>query len=373
MSSILVLADRRADRELLTTVLRYANHNVHPVASGDEALRVAHDERPDLIFTDTVMPSKNGVAFVRRLRDDPEIGATAVVFCSAGPLGDRVTRIAAAGGTAYLVAKSSDPRTIIRTVNQILGVPPPPAGPVGAGEFDREQLRVLNERLVQKIDALEAANDQRRQLVGHLIAVHEEEKRKIADEIHDDSIQAVLAIGMRLDVLIQQGGESRPQLERLRGMAAEAVVGLRRLLIDLQPVDLGGRGLASALAVHLEQARDEDGVAYHLENALEHQVTEPARTVLYRAAREALANARTHAGASRIDVVLQERDGGFAVMVRDDGKGFAAEHALRARPGHLGLPALLERVEMAGGSLRLDSRPGGGSTVEVWVPQPDAA
>ena len=372
MSLILVLADRPADRELLTTVLRYANYDVHPVATVQEALRVTRDERPDLIVVDIAMPSRSASAFVRCLRNDSHVGATAVVFCSADDLEDEVTRLAAACGVSLFVSQSSDPLAIIQAVGEILGPPRTPPGPKAADEFDREQLRGLNGKLVEKISELEATNHERRKLVGQLLTAHEAERREIAEDIHDDSIQAVLAIGMRLDVLIQEGRESRLQLEQLREMVGGAVMGLRRLLIDLQPVDVGGQGLANALAIHLEQAREEDGLAYHLENSLQHEPAEPARTVLYRAAREALTNARKHAGASRIIVVLKEQDGGFAVMVRDDGQGFAPEHALRVRPGHLGLPALRERIEIAGGSLRIDSRPGAGSEVEVWLPQPEA-
>jgi signal transduction histidine kinase len=239
--------------------------------------------------------------------------------------------------------------------------------------MDGEPLRLVNEKLVQRISELEAANDDRRVLVGQLITAHEDERRSIAESIHDDSIQGVLAISMHLDSLIQNGGGRQAQLEELREMAAQAVAGLRRLLVDLHPVDIQHQGLAQAVAIHLEQARDEDGLAFDLDNALERQPPEPVRTVLYRAAREAVANVRKHAGACRIDVVLKERDGGFAVMVCDDGTGFAPDQALRVRPGHLGLPALRDRVEMAGGSLTLDSRPGTGSLVEVWLPHPETA
>ena len=77
MSSILVLADRPADRDLLATVLRYANYGVHPVATVQEALRVAREERPDLIVADIAMPSTSCSAFMWRLRNDPHSGATA--------------------------------------------------------------------------------------------------------------------------------------------------------------------------------------------------------------------------------------------------------------------------------------------------------
>jgi signal transduction histidine kinase len=373
MSSILVLDDRLAYRELLATVLRYADYDVHALASGDEALQVARDERPDLIITDIVMPSMSGYEFVRRLRQDPDVGDTTVAFCTADHLDEEVGRLAAACGVSHFISNPSDPRAIIQTVGEILGSAAV-LGPEDDGDFgfDREQLHLLVDKLIEKVRELDAANLERRRLVGQLITTHEDERRGIAESIHDGSIQAVLAVGMRLETLIRNGNETPSALEELRVMVADAADGLRGVLIDLQPVDIGREGLANALAIQLEQARDEDGLAYDFDNTLEHQPAEPAQTVLYRAAREALTNVRKHAGASRVHLVLEEHDGGFVLTVQDDGGGFAPEQALRVRPGHLGLPALRERVETAGGWLRLDSRPGAGSKLNVWLPRRDA-
>jgi signal transduction histidine kinase len=99
------------------------------------------------------------------------------------------------------------------------------------------------------------------------------------------------------------------------------------------------------------------------------------RTLLYRVGREAVANVRKHARASRVDVHLDDDREGFSLTVHDDGKGFDAEQGLRVRHGHLGLPAMREQVEITGGRLRLDSRPGTGTELQVWLPDlelPDA-
>jgi signal transduction histidine kinase len=90
--------------------------------------------------------------------------------------------------------------------------------------------------------------------------------------------------------------------------------------------------------------------------------------LLYRVAQEAITNIRKHAHARRVDVLLTDQDGGFLVRIADDGVGFAAPDTLQSARGHLGVSAMRERVEMAGGWCQLRSLPGDGTTVEFWVP-----
>jgi signal transduction histidine kinase len=373
VSSILVLDDRAADRELLTTLLGHAGYDMREAATGDEALRLAGAERPDLIITDILMPSMNGFEFVRRLRSDPLTNSIPVVFCTANYLEDEMKKLAAACGVSHFILKPSDPEAIVSTVGDVLGSTRTLPRPLGNTEFDREQLRLLNDKLVEKVGELEVANAERRKLIGQLVEAHEDERKRIAGELHDDTIQAVLALGMRLDMLAQRAipPEIASTLEQLRKEAALAVEGLRRLLFDLQPVELASQGLATGLEVCLEQARETDGLMHGLVDRTTREPSEATRTLLYRAGREALANVRKHADASRVEVLLDEHGEGYSLVVRDDGKGFDPEQGLRVRPGHLGLPAMRERVEMAGGRLTVTSRFGTGAALEVWLPELD--
>jgi signal transduction histidine kinase len=90
--------------------------------------------------------------------------------------------------------------------------------------------------------------------------------------------------------------------------------------------------------------------------------------MIYRIAQELLINVRKHAQATAVEVTLMTRDGRHVVRVRDDGVGFNVPDALRARPGHLGLAALTERLERVEGVLRVESTPGAGATVEFEIP-----
>ena len=370
MNSILVLDDRAADRELLATVLGLAGYSVREASTGHEALAAALDEPTELVITDIPMPMMNGYEFVRRLRGDPRTATIPVAFCTANHETDEVRQLAAACGVSHFIAKPSDPETIVRTVGEVLGcvrtLPEP-----GVGEdFDREQLRVLNDKLVQKVAELEAANAERRKLVGQLINAHEEERKRIVGNLHDDPVQAVVALRMRLETLAAR--TTQPELARelgaLRDDAAAAAERLRRLLFEIQPLELEAGEVGMALRVSLERARVETGLAYGFDDLTTRRPSQPVRTLLTRVGREALTNVRKHAEASRVDMKLDEDSEGFALEVRDDGKGFDAEQCLRVRSGHLGLPALREQIELSGGHLTLESRPGAGSALQVWLP-----
>jgi signal transduction histidine kinase len=373
VNSILVLDDRPADRELLTTLLGHAGYDVREASTGEEALELARAERPDLIITDILMPSMNGFEFVRRLRSDSQTNTIPVIFCTANYVEGEVKKLATASGVSHFILKPSEPETIVSTVGDVLGSTRTLPRFVAGEEFDREQLSLLNDKLVQKVGELEVANAERRKLIAQLVKAHEDERKRIAGELHDDTVQAVLAVAMRLDVLAQRAlaPEIASALERLQKEAARAVEGLRRLLSDLQPVELASQGLATGLEVCLEQAEEKDGLMHGLVDRTTREPSEATRTLLYRAGREALANVRKHADASRVEVLLDEHGDGYSLVVRDDGKGFDPEQGLRVRPGHLGLPAMRERVEMAGGRLTVTSRSGTGAALEVWLPDLD--
>jgi PAS domain S-box-containing protein len=209
----------------------------------------------------------------------------------------------------------------------------------------------------------------RRSLLAHLVAAGEEERARIADDIHDDSIQAITAAGMRLQILRRSLNDP----EQLRLLAEFertiqlSISRLRHLLFELRPPVLDNEGLSAALATYLDESGKDASTEYVLEDGLTTQPAPETRTILYRIVQEALVNTRKHAAASRVTVTLQERDGGVAVTVADDGAGFAVDGATPL-PGHLGLRAMRERAALAGGTFSIESQPGSGTTVEVWVP-----
>ena len=212
--------------------------------------------------------------------------------------------------------------------------------------------------------------ERERSLLAHLVHAGEEERGRIAAGIHDDSIQAITAAGMRLQIL-RRSLDDPEQLELLAELEKTiklSIARLRHLLFELRPPELDTAGLAAALELYLSETQNEGPTHHVFEDKLSARPPAEACTILYRIAQEVLANVRKHAEAANATVVLEERDEGYAIRVSDDGIGFDPGD-VKPVPGHLGLAALQERATLAGGWLRIDSAPGEGATVEVWIPK----
>jgi PAS domain S-box-containing protein len=209
---------------------------------------------------------------------------------------------------------------------------------------------------------------ERRALLAHLVDAGEEERARIAMDIHDDSIQAITAAGMRLQILRRRldDPEQLKLLDELERTIQLAISRLRHLLFELRPPVLDNEGLSAALGTYLEEMDDSD-TAYRLDDQLSVQPSPEIRTILYRIVQEALTNVRKHARAGQATVTLREVERGFLVRISDDGVGFVTTDSQQV-PGHLGLAAVRERAELAGGRLSIEATPGGGTTFEVWIP-----
>jgi signal transduction histidine kinase len=222
---------------------------------------------------------------------------------------------------------------------------------------------------------LRRLDEQRRFLLERLVTSQEEERRQLASDIHDDAIQAMVAVTLELQVL---GGRLRDPaahqlLERLKVTATDSVGRLRQLVFELHPPLLDQVGLAAALEQYARRASELAGFTVQVSNEVRAELPAELRVLAYRIVQEALANVRAHAKASRVAIRLEEADGGVLVRVSDDGVGFLPGVVERQqRRGHLGLVSMREQAAMAGGWCRVSSAPGMGTTVELWLPLPVA-
>jgi PAS domain S-box-containing protein len=219
-------------------------------------------------------------------------------------------------------------------------------------------------------DLTESKRSERHLLLAHLVRTQEEERLRIASDIHDDTIQAITAAGMRLEMLRDQLTDDR-QLETLAKVEENvhlAISRLRYLMFELRPPGLERDGLAAALRLYLEQFRADVGIQGTLDVRLSEEPAHDTGAIIYRVIQESLTNVRKHAKASTVLVRLVGGAGGFEGTVADDGIGFAI-NAVGPRPGHLGLAAMSERAEMAHGRLEVASTPKKGTEVRFWIPQ----
>jgi signal transduction histidine kinase len=240
-------------------------------------------------------------------------------------------------------------------------------GVVGLAVDSTEEKRVERE-LIGSIEDLERSNEQRNRLVRHLVRAEQEERDRIATGIHDDSIQVMTSAGMAIDLLLTklEDPSSVEIAQRARRFTIDAIRRLRNLVFELRPVELEQDGLGTALRLLLERAGSEGGFAYDIEDHVKSEVPVDVRRILYGIAQEAISNAGKHARASRVDVCLEDADGGIRVIVSDDGRGFDPQLQM---PGHhFGLENMQERAELAGGWCRVSSDARTGTRVEFWAP-----
>lgn len=235
--------------------------------------------------------------------------------------------------------------------------------------FDITERKTAELQLEETITLLQQTDRARRGLLTELVQAEETERARIADDLHDDSVQALTALGLRLDLLKIRAKEAgfTEDVEGLRQMVESIVDRLRKLMFDLRPRILDDEGLVAAVVALLERLESEGGTATHLEEALSHEPPEALRAILYRLVRECLVNVQKHAEAAHVNITLKSDDGGVRVTVRDDGIGFDPQH-LTPTAGHLGLDSMRDRAQSASGWLTVASEPGTGTTVEFWLP-----
>jgi PAS domain S-box-containing protein len=219
---------------------------------------------------------------------------------------------------------------------------------------------------------------ERQWLLHEVVQAAEDERSRLAAELHDRAMQHLAAVSLRL-------GSARKRLaagdlaavasllSRCESELAGELGILRRLVAGLRPPALDDFGLAAALEQLLAAVARDTGAKVRLEVRLDDRLPREIETALYRVAEEALTNIVKHAAAERVVVLLRVWAGGLELRVRDDGKGFDLEEiGGYARQRRFGLVGMRQRVEMLGGSWRVRSAPGHGTVVTVQLPLPEA-
>lgn len=218
--------------------------------------------------------------------------------------------------------------------------------------------------------AAQQALSERRRLFDHLVQAQEMERRRIAWDVHDDSIQAMVAVGMRLQLLQERvPEENAAELARLDASVREAISGLRNLTFRLHPPGIDRHGLVEALSNHLTDVVGPWDLAFSFEHRLDREPTPETAITIFRIVQEALLNVRKHANATTVTLEARSVDHGILTRLVDDGTG--EPMSSKAVHDHFGIIEMRERAETAGGWWSMRSEPGTGTTVEFWVPCPE--
>lgn len=232
------------------------------------------------------------------------------------------------------------------------------------------QYKESEDELGQTAVRLEEAMAARRHLLNNIAAGGDEARRRFASALHDDSLQLLTGAELQLERIRADSGAAHAavQLDQLRHTLRKVEDSLRRLLINVSPEPLQLPGdLKTAISERLASMRIRSGIEGHSDVRMRKNVPEATLAVAVKNISEALNNVEKHAHATRVTVTAETVDGGLRVQVTDDGTGFVVAESERV-PGHIGLVAMRERAQLAGGTWRVRSEPGTGTRVEFWVP-----
>lgn len=240
---------------------------------------------------------------------------------------------------------------------------------VGAGI-----LLVVNADLANR---LQARTQELERLSRRMVQQHEEERRRLSLELHDETAQAFAAVKMQLGVVRERVEPALGELlARALELVDEGMGGIRNVTNDLRPSLLDDLGLVPALRSLVADFSERRGVRATLESP-DHvpPLSEEAEVALYRALQEALSNVARHAAGAPVNAVLAADDTAVHLSITDAGPGFAGEHALAGfeSNGRLGLAGMRERIAALGGELLVRSAPGSGVSIDIRIPLADGA
>ncbi len=226
-----------------------------------------------------------------------------------------------------------------------------------------EEVARLHRAFVRMLERLEA---ERRRASSAALDAQEEERARIARDLHDEVNQSLTGLLLRLEAAREHAPpELAAELVEIRTVANKAMQELLTLARQLRPTALDDLGLKAALSSHVTELERQGEIDAGFASAGDlTSLPRDVQTVIYRVAQEALSNAMRHSGAERLDVRLARGDGVVELLVADDGRGFTFDQATNG----LGLAGMRERALLVNGDLQVESRPQVGTSVRLLVP-----
>ncbi len=234
-----------------------------------------------------------------------------------------------------------------------------------------ERTRELNQANAMLREREAARGD----LLRKVITAQEDERKRIARELHDETSQSLAVLAMGLEAALDAIRSGRtPHLDEVKAVAVRTLEDVHRLILDLRPSVLDDLGLLSAIRWYAERTLESRGISVRCEFGEVPRLPPEMETALFRMCQETLSNVARHAQATAVLVQVGLEGNELHVEIEDDGKGFDPDEAAR-REGRRpwGLLGIRERAEILGGTATIESSPGNGTRIEVRVPLPEEA
>ncbi len=253
---------------------------------------------------------------------------------------------------------------------------------VSAGDYDAKvtlsrikEIKELGMAFNEMVEQVRRYRAGVRQYVADITRTQEEERKRIARELHDDTVQSLIAINQRLELLkeaLDEPKEAKSRLAEVKTMVTGAIASVRQFSRDLRPLTLEDLGLTAAMQYLASQLAQSEGIDVHLKvDGQPEELPSEMEVVIYRILQEALNNVRKHARASEVNVLAQFSTEQISLVVQDDGSGFEVPENMTdfASSGSFGIMGLEERAQLFGGRVTVESAPRNGTTVQLVIPR----
>ncbi len=245
-------------------------------------------------------------------------------------------------------------------------------------EWNRQLEAKIEQRTRQLQDSyreIERKEAARGQLLQKVLMIQEEERKRVARELHDETTQSILGLVMRLEAAAaisdDEAGRIKQMLADIRSLAVNTLDNVHKVIFDLRPSVLDDLGLLSALRWYAQNRLGELGIKARVEVTGEERELPPqVEIALFRVVQEAITNIVKHARAHNVLLNVEFKDATIAIEIEDDGKGFDMK-TLSSQSGEsqgVGLLGMQERVELLGGKFHIESQPGSGTNITIEIP-----
>ena len=374
---ILVVDDTVINRELLADILGQAGYQARSAANGELALRSVQARPPALILLDIRMPRMDGFEVCRRLKEDALTRDIPVIFLSGlAHAADKLKGFEL--GAVDYITKPFHNKEVLARVRVHLAL----SAALKQLTNQIHQLQQTDEQLARDIaehkgiqENLEAALKRLQTLNVQITTGQEEERHKIAFELHEQLGQEIASLRMYLGLLKAQGlgKEAQARLLVAQSIAKEMLDRIRNMSRNLRPPELDTLdtlGLFAALQMHCKQQADAAGWVLHFDAPQPKRPPRDVELACFRVVQDALAHIAQHANATEVWLSLRTSADELQLSLRDNGAGFnPAEIHDRADGRSLVLVGMGERVRQVGGSLEIKWSPGSGTEIHAVFPQ----
>jgi signal transduction histidine kinase len=351
--AVIVADDHRGIRHLICNILEKDGLNLFEAINGSEALSLFKKEKPDLVLLDIIMPVMDGLeacAQIKRLPGGSQVPI--LIFTAHGDI-KRVEDAFKAGASDF-INKPINPEELRHRVKRLLYL--------RAMEIEREAAELEIKDTYKK----------NRLLSRKVLRAYEEERVRLAREVHDELGMALTALKLNLQLLKKdssdQGSDFEERFTAMIELADNTLTTIRNKAFSMRPPSLDDLGLVMVIDDLAKGFTRNTGIRVERKTTGKYKsLPLEVETALFRCVQEALTNVARHSLADRVDLKLVFKPSQVIVGITDNGIGFDPVTGGTAS-GHLGLKGIMERVALIDGKLKINTSPGNGTALLITIP-----